>query len=169
MSKKDNNCALCGSIPQKEEPAILALGNFGYERCLCEECEAEIDVAMLGREYDKIEAAINRLGKKTATFGKDDKITLRTMQEILESAAKRAAAIKDGSYDFSLDEEKATEEEGEGFDEIPEELRETEEDRELDKKDAEFNKKFDKVLNWVWIVVFLGMAAFLALRFFGVI
>ena len=170
MSKKDNNCALCGAVPEKEEPAVLALGNYGYARCLCEQCEEEIDIATLGRKYDEIEAAINRLGKKTATFGKDDKITLRAMQDILLEAAKRAQAIKDGTYDFALDEAESTDAtDDESFEEIPEELRETEEDRELDEKEAEFNKKFDKVLNWIWVFLLVGIVVFFGLRFFGVI
>ncbi len=161
MSKKDNNCALCGSIPQKEEPAILTLGSYGYPRCLCEICEQEIDTATLGRDYDEIAAAIASLGTKMTTFGKDDKMTVKTMETILEAAAKRATAIKEGSYDFALDE--ATEEDS--FDEIPEELRETEEDKALDKKDEEFNKKFDKVLNWLWLFVLLGAVVVLLLKF----
>ena len=57
--------------------------------------------------------------------------------------------IKLGEYDFALD-EIADQSGNEGFDDIPEELKETEEDRLLDEKEAEALKKFDKVLNWLW-------------------
>ena len=164
MRNEDKNCALCGALPEKEEPAILALGSYGYPRFLCEECERDIDLATLGKDYGEIVKAIDRLGKKTAGFGKDDRITLTTMQQILESSAKRASQIKDGSYDFSLDE--AQDDGDDSFDEIPEELLESKEDSELDKRDAEFNKKMDKIFNWIWIAVFAGFAVFFILKFF---
>jgi hypothetical protein len=92
------------------------------------------------------------------------------MRALLLKAAKRAAAIKDGEYDFALDEvaEQETaegEEATEGFDEIPEELLESEEDAELDRRDAEIGKKFDKVLNWVWVAVLVGTVTLFLLKF----
>jgi hypothetical protein len=168
MSSKDKNCALCGAVAEKEEPAILALGNYGYPRYLCDECEAELDAATLGKDFEEVSGAIERLAKKTDIFGKDDKITLKTMKEILEASAKRANEIKEGSYDFALD-EKEPEEDEEGFDEIPEELRESDEDRARDEKEAKFNKKLDKITNWIWVVVFAGLAVFFVLRFMGII
>ena len=61
--------------------------------------------------------------------------------------------IKDGEYDFALDEA----EEEEGFDEIPEELLESEEDIALDKADEEKMKKFDKVYNYVLIGAIIAL------------
>lgn len=168
MENQEIHCALCGRIPDVEEPAILTLGKYGKPRHLCEECEAELDTATLGRDYGEIVDAIDRLGKKATTFGKDDPSTVSTMKGILMNAAKRAAAIKEGKYDFDLDETPTVsegEEETESFDEIPEELRETEEDAELDRRDAEFAKKFDKVLNWVWVVVLVGTVTVFLLKF----
>ena len=158
---KNKNCALCGRLPEVDEPAILALGKYGAPRYLCEECEGELDTATLGTEYDKVVDSIDRLGKKATGFGKDDPVTLRTMKSILENAAKRAKAIKEGTYDFALDEDQTCE----GYDELPEELRETEEDAELDRRDAESAKKFDKVLNWLWVGVFAGVIIFFLLKF----
>ena len=42
---KNKNCALCGRLPEIEEPAVLALGKYGAPRYLCEECEADLDTA----------------------------------------------------------------------------------------------------------------------------
>ncbi len=168
MENQEIHCALCGRIPDVEEPAILTLGKYGKPRHLCEDCEAELDTATLGRDYGEIVDAIDRLGKKATTFGKDDPSTVSTMKGILMNAAKRAAAIKEGKYDFDLDETPTVsegEKEIESFDEIPEELRETEEDAELDRRDAEFAKKFDKVLNWVWVVVLVGTVTVFLLKF----
>ena len=74
----------------------------------------------------------------------------------LEDSAKRAQKIKDGTYDFALDEV----ENDDGFDELPDELQETEEDRLLDEKDAAANARFDKVMKWAWIGVGILAAAF---------
>lgn len=168
MNEKDIRCALCAAIPEAEEPAILALGRYAKPRYICESCEAEIDTATLSRNYDEAVAAIESLGEKMLGFGKDDPITVDAIKNILERASKRAAAIKDGSYDFALDEEDPSEEE-ESFDEIPEELQESEADKALDAKDAEAAKKFDKVLNWLWVAVFGVAAVFIILKILGVL
>ena len=161
-------CALCARMPEREEPTVLALGSYGMPRYICEECEAEIDTATLSRDYSEAAEAIESLGNKMLGYGKDDPITVHAMKNILERASKRAAEIKDGSYDFALDDaEEETDEEG--FDEIPEELRETEEDKALDAKDAEANKKFDNFLNWLWVAVFSVMGVVIILKMFGVI
>ena len=165
MNDKDMRCALCAKMPESDEPAVLAIGNYGMPRYICEECEAEIDTATLSRDYGEAAAAIERLGAKMVGYGKDDPITVDAIKDILERASKRAAAIKGGSYDFALDE--SEESNDGGFDEIPEELRETEEDRELDRKEAEANKKFDKILNWVWVAVFLAFGVVFALKMLG--
>ena len=167
MNDKDKRCALCGTMPETEEPAILALGRYGVPRYLCEQCEREIDAATLSKDHSEAVAAIESLGKKMASFGKDDLITVDTVRKILEKSAQRAAAIKDGSYDFALDE--AEEGDEEGFDEIPEELLESEEDKALDAKEAATSKKMDKILNWVSGIVFAAAAVFFILRMFGVI
>jgi len=48
--------------------------------------------------------------------------------------------------------------------EIPEELRETEEDKELDRKEAERNKKIDKIINWVSAILLLGVLGYAIYR-----
>ena len=85
------------------------------------------------------------------------------VKEILETAGKRAAAIRDGTYDFSLD-DTASEPSADELDDIPEELRETEEDAELDRRDEEFERKFNKVFTWVSIGAFAAVGAFIIWR-----
>ena len=68
-----------------------------------------------------------------------------------------------GTYDFALDEVESDE----GFDEIPEELQETEEDRLLDEKEAEANAKLDKFLNWAWVGVAIAVVGFIIYRIFS--
>ena len=162
MENREIFCALCGRIPEAEEPAVLTMGRYGHPRHLCEECEAQMDTANLGRDYDEIVDAIDILGKKATGFAASDDVTLNVMRAFLMRAAKRAADIKSGNYDFDAEDASADDE---GFDEIPEELRETEEDAELDRRDEENAKKFDKFLNVLWIGVFAAIFIFALLKF----
>ena len=79
------------------------------------------------------------------------------------SFEERAKLIKEGSYDFALDDQESEED---VLEEIPEELRETEEDRELDRKEAEALKKFDKVTNWLWLGILVGVIGAIVYFFF---
>ena len=88
-------------------------------------------------------------------------IVTETVTEIFNTAAKRAAEIKEGTYDFSLDEKDDEDE----MEEIPEELEETEEDRLLDEKEAAATKKFDKIMTWVYAGVLVAVVAFVIYKF----
>ena len=142
-------CAVCNAPVTEETPAILTMGGFGHPRYLCAACAARFDTVTEGREPDAIEEAMNRITADLAATGTEDEAAFETVKEILDTAAVRLAKIKEGTYDFSEDTET---EEGE-LDEIPEELLESEEDRALDEAEEEKNKKFDSVLNWIWLGV----------------
>lgn len=161
MENEEIYCALCGRIPECEEPAVLTMGRYGHPRHLCEECESQMDTANLGRDYDEIINAIDILGKKATSFAFDDDVTMDVMRAFIMRAAKRAADIKAGNYNFDVEDVPVEEE---GFDEIPEELRETEEDAELDRIEAEKAKHFDKFLNGLWIGVFAAIFVFALLK-----
>lgn len=156
------NCSTCLKRIENEEAPVLAMGAYGTPKLLCDECAELIEKMTLSKDYDEITEAINSIAGKMSAANIDDRVTLDTMTDMLESSAKRAQKIKDGTYDFALDEVEADE----GFDEIPEELRETEEDRLLDEKEAEANAKFDKFLNWTWIGVAIGVVAFIIYKIF---
>ena len=97
--------------------------------------------------------AMDRIGKKMSENDPDGQ-TISTVTAIMAGAAERAKAIKEGSYDFSLDDvEKEIED-------IPEELLEAEEDREADAAEVEKNKKFDKIYNIVATVIFAALGAY---------
>ena len=135
---------------------------FGNPKLLCEECEADIETVTADRDYDKIVSAIERLGLRVSDSQTIDAQSYEAVKNILETAGDRATAIKNGTYDFSLDE--AAEEEEEGYDDIPEDMKETEEDAELDRKDEENMKKFDKVFTWVAIAAFAAVGVFIVYR-----
>lgn len=154
------HCSVCHKEIAEENPAVLTLTAFANPKYVCKECEEDLDKATLSKDPEEISAAIQNIGDKMKNADNDDKLILNIVTEILNAAAERGELIKDGVYDFSNDE--AQEKEGE--DSVPEELLETEEDRELDRKEEESKKKFDKILNWVMLAVVLGIVGFAAFK-----
>ena len=134
-------CCLCGRNIEREDAPVLSMGSVGYARLLCDDCAALLDTATLGREVDEITAAMDKIGQTMAN-GDPDSVTYETVVEIMSSAGERAKAIKEGTYDFALDGE-----DDDGLDEIPEDMLESDEDKEKDKIEEEKNKKFEKFYN----------------------
>ena len=157
----NKKCSLCLTPLEGDEADILTMGAYGNPKYLCPECAELLDKAMISTDYDEITDAIRALDGKLNKANIDDRFVSETVSEIFNSAAKRATEIKEGTYDFSLDEIKDEDE----MDEIPEELEETEEDRLLDEKEAAATKKFDKIMTWVYAAVLVGVVAFVVLKF----
>lgn len=154
MMKK---CCMCDRIIEREDAPVLAMGAAGNPRLLCDECEKLLDTATLGEDYDEIKNAISKISDIMSN-GNPDGVTYAIISELVVNSSNRAKSIKDGSYDFALDEETVEE----GFDEIPEELLESEEDIEKDKADEALMKKFDKFYNIALIVAGVAFVGFLA-------
>ena len=139
-------CTICDKYTENENAPILTMGAYGVPKYLCDECAADIDTATLSHDYEEAADAIARLGERVADCDPDG-LTFKNVSAILSSAAERAQQIKDGTYDFSLDDA----EDDNSFDEIPEELQASDEDAELDAIDEEKQRRFDKVFNWISI------------------
>ena len=152
-------CSLCQKKIDSENAAILTLGGYANPRYMCEECEGDFDTATLSHDITEISCAMDRISKKITASNQDDNAVLKAVKEIMENASKRAEEIKNGTYDFSEEEAEPVDEE------IPEELRETEEDKEFIRKQEEANKKFDKISNWVCFGLLVGALGYLAYRF----
>lgn len=151
------NCSTCLTRITSEDAPVLIMGAYGTPKLLCDDCAALIETITLGRDYDEITAAMQALTEKMSSANIDDRFTVNTVTKILSDSAVRAQKIKEGTYDFTLDEQ----EDEESFEEIPEELQETEEDRLLDEKEAEENAKFDKLMNKLWIVIGIAAAGYI--------
>ena len=149
-----NRCSICLKENLKEDAPVLTISGYGIPRCLCDECAEKINILTYGKDVDAISEASRDITAEVAEKSVDDTIVYDAVTEILEYAADRVAKIKNGTWDFSLDEENGIE----AVEELPEELLESEEDRLLDEKEAEQNKKIDKVLNWVYPIVFAILA-----------
>ena len=157
----DSVCSICNVRLDTENAAILTMSGFGSPRYICEGCDGELSLATRARDISEIGAAMDRISKKMTENNVDDSLVLKTVEEIMSEASVRAEKIKGGNYDFS-DEEAAELEDG--TEEIPEELRESEEDRELDRIEAEKNKKLDKITNIICIVAIVAAVGFFAYK-----
>ena len=149
------NCAVCQSVIESDDTAVLCVDGYGNKRYLCAECEEIMDTVTLGKDYTEICEAINEIGKRMVKADITNKFTLKTVEEIIKNAKSRAELIKDGSYDFSLDTEVS-----DIPDTVPEQLLETEEDKEADRVEAEKNKKVDFWVNIVFAVLIAGCVGF---------
>lgn len=158
-------CSICGKPIENEDAPILTISGFGNARYLCDECSGEMDLSMSSREVEEIEATVASLGKKMENCHDDQ--AAATLYSFINVACERLAKIKEGTYDFAIDERIKEMADDDVMDEIPEELRETEEDRALDEADAKKQEKLDKVMNWITIGAFVITAIILIIRFIG--
>ena len=158
---RNNNCSICLESLNRDDAPVLTMGHYGYPRYICKDCEALIETALKSHEVSEAEAAIAKLGETVGNNSADDNAVLEAMEDIFKSATERVQAIKDGTYDFSLDEE----DESEGLEEIPEELLETEEDKKATEREEEVNRKFNKVMDVVTALVFAAAAAVMIFYF----
>ena len=150
-------CSICGAQITEENPNVLSMGAYANPRYVCGECAALIDTARRSRDCDEIRAALQTLSQYMTEQACDDPYVIEAMDAVATECAERAAAIQEGVYDFALDEQEESYE-------LPEELLETEEDRELDRRDREAEEKMDKFMNWAWVgaaVAFVGYLVWL--------
>lgn len=154
-------CVLCNLSFDADEPTVLTVGAYGNAKYVCDDCVKLLDRATRGETPEQIQAAIVTI-VDLISASDVDKQTFDTVNSLLASAKERLEKIKDGSYDFSLDDETETYEES--FDEIPPELQELESDKELDRIEEEKYAKVDKVLNVVTVVLAVLAGAFLIWR-----
>ena len=148
-------CVICKRPIENEDPAILTMGGYGVPKYICEDCEHTIDAMNESTDTEEVRASCRKLGEALTHGDTGDENVIKTVNSLIADASERAARIDDGSY---IPEENA-ESTDEEFD-ITEDLKETEEDRLLDEKEAEVNKKINTITTWVSIgviVLFLGL------------
>ena len=136
---------------------MSALGN---PKCVCEECEALIDSATKSHDPEEITEACHTLGQRLTDGNTGDEQIIVSVGEIIQNASQRCNAIKEGTYDFALDEENPDEE----FD-ITEDLEETEEDRAKDAHDEKVMKILDTISSWAAGLILVGAVTFFIFKF----
>ena len=152
-------CVICKRPIESEDPAVLSLGALGTPKHICTHCEDTIDKMLSLTDYNEIMSECKTLGEALTRGDTGDESVIKSVNELITKAADRAASIKEGSYDFSEDEEESGDAE-ESFDEIPEELRETAEDKALDEKEAHFTAIFNTVTTWISGIILVGAVGF---------
>ena len=161
---EEKRCAICMKKVEREDAPVIGIGGYGVPRYLCEECDRDIEIATEGRDYDEIDAAMDRISAKLVESNVEDRFLLTALTKVLNAAAERAEQIKEGTYDFDVEDTEELDSDEfspDLIDEIPEELLESEEDRLLDEKEAELENKVNKVLDWVWLAILVGAVAFM--------
>ncbi len=161
-NNKAGNCSICLAPIDTEGAPILALGGFGTPRCLCEKCDSDLEAVTRAKNFEDITAAMNRISTKLTENFTDDRLVIRTLDGIMESARDRAEKIKNGTYDFSLDEEKTEDSEADG---VPPELLETEEDREREELENKKAAKTDRIFNWISLALVAVAIGFIIYKF----
>ena len=155
----NKNCCICHAPVEKEDAPVIAMSAYGNPKCVCSKCEALIDAATSSHDPDEINEACKAIGEALTRGNTGDEQVIATVNDIITSANERCIAIKDGTYDFALD-EKADEDEFE----ITEELMETEEDKEKDQHDEKVSKIIDTVGTWVAGLLFVAAAIFFIIK-----
>ena len=156
------NCCTCLRRVENEDAPILTMGAYGNPKVLCDDCANLVETINFGKDYNDITAAMQKLTDTMSASNVDERVVMETVTNMLEDCAKRAQKIKEGTYDFALDDQSDVEEY-----ELPTELHETEEDRLLDEKDKAASEKFDKLMNWAWIGVGIAVAAIVIWKIVG--
>ncbi len=156
----DKQCVICKKLTDSESSAVLVLGGFGNPKYICEECEADIDTARLSHFPEEVFSAMERVGEKLTSANIEDEQVLATVNVLFSTASERATMIVAGTYDFANDEHFKDEADFE----LTDEYKETEEDKELDRKEKEKNAKFDKISSIVCAVLLAAALGFLIYR-----
>jgi hypothetical protein len=159
-------CCICFSKIESQNAPILTIGKLGNPRCLCPSCERLFDSATLGKTYDEVTEACREIGDTMTRCNADDETVFNEVNSIIAGAMERAESIKDGTYDFSLDEEFIESTNAEQIqEELPEELQESAEDIALDNRDARIGKIIDTITSWIAGLALVGAVAFFLLKF----
>lgn len=158
------SCCVCSKEVEREDAPLLTVSAYGNPRYLCDECAAELDRAMFSKEPEEIECAMESLVKKASGKAHSDTVTVDTLAELMSISSERLKKIREGKYDFSNDEKIRALQSDDSFVEIPEELRETEEDKELDRRDEEKQKKFDKISSLISAAVIIAAVVFVVIK-----
>ncbi len=146
-------CSLCDM--QSEDTELFFITKRGSPRHICKNCAALYETATRDKDPDKAEEALNAL--YTLAGKLRDLSVLEMLSDTLSEAKTRIEAIRNGSYDFALDEEEELED---TLTEIPEELRQDPEEAEAEAAAEEATKEpsvGDHILNWLWVA--LGIVA----------
>ncbi len=102
MKERRTLCSVCRDATS-DNPPTLATSPQGSKRYICDKCALLAKRASLGTDYDDIVEAMGELSMRLVRFNIGDVTTVDAVGSLIDRASKRAAEIKDGTYDFSQD------------------------------------------------------------------
>ena len=153
-------CCICQYPIENDDAPVIAMSGYGNPKCACEECEALIETATRSHDPEEITEACKTLGEALTKGNTGDEQVIVAVNDIIYNANERCNAIKDGTYDFSLDDEVSDEEFY-----ITEELEETEEDREKDAHDEKITRIIDTITSWAAGIILTAAVVFFIIKF----
>ena len=154
-------CSICKAEVDEEKASILTMGGFGNPKYLCEKCAGDMDKVTESDDPDMIREGMDGILNSITKSGVDDQVVINTVKNIFADVNERIAKIQSGNY--SPDEDEAWEEE---LLDVPEELKESEEDRKLDEEDARKAKIVDRIFNWIGIPAFVIAMVLIVIYYF---
>ena len=154
-------CCICKKEIDSNTATILFMSGAGIPRCICEECDKNVETMTAGRDPDAIITSCRELAGALERGETGEERVIMLVGEMLGAAKERADKIRAGEYDFSLDE---AADEGEEF-ELTDDMLETEEDRALDEKEARVNKILDTVTSWTMGIALVAAVVFFIIKF----
>lgn len=153
-------CCVCQRPCDETTSPILYMSGAGIPRCLCDDCDKNIENATHSKEPDSIKSAIASLGRALEDGETGDMTVIAKINEIIAVADERREKIEAGEYDFALDEE----DEGEDF-VLTEDMLETEEDKQLTEEENRRAKIIDTVTTWIMGILIVAAVAFFVIKF----
>ena len=160
ISDMSKLCCICQYPIENDDAPVIAMSGYGNPKCVCEECEGLIETATRSHEPEEITEACKAIGEALTKGNTGDEQVIDAVNDILYSANERCTAIKEGTYDFALDDE-ASENEFE----ITDDLKESEEDRKQDERDEKIVKIIDTVTSWAAGIILTAAVVFFVLKF----
>ena len=148
-------CAVCQAAFESDAPDILFFSKSGSARYVCPHCAEIYEKATLSRLPEEIENSLEAL------YGYTDRLTdIATLEFLalsLGDAKKRLSEVRNGTYDFTLDEDDTPISE-----EIPEEYRPDEAVEKEAEEKARRLTLFDRVIDILWILIGVGAVGYIA-------
>lgn len=153
------SCAICkGRIDENAAP-IIAMGAMGTPRYICDECAKDIDAVLEGTEPSQIRGAVSKVADKMTRNEVADEVTIAAVKGVLSEGLERAACVENGAPLPTANE---------SYEDVPDELLETDEDKALDEAEAVEREKNDRAFNLIGLVLLaaavIGMAVFILIK-----
>lgn len=173
-----NRCSFCLRTIEGDDAPILTISGFGKPRLLCPHCDKLVGTICDSTDKVEVSEAIEKIGESLTLANVDDKAVFDTLKAMIDEARVRIeegvlpitdapdeqgdAVAEDNEADTLV---KNTEAAAEEIFDIPEELRESDEDRAKDEKEAKHSKVMDSVVGWAAAAILVATIVIFIVKF----